>query len=167
MSAPDITDERFWGIIDEARRGGVTSADPKVLSQVLSFLSDGEVSAFGHMFYKKLCELNSWRLWAAGYVIAGGMSDDSFHYFRSWIIGKGKNVFDIAMKDPDEIGPWIDNRGVDNELLEYVATEIMEKRGGEDPRDLSDSHPDEMPRGQAFEEDTVRKVCPKLASLFP
>jgi hypothetical protein len=78
--------------------------------------------------------LNNWRLWAAGYVIAGGMSDDGFHYFRSWIVGKGKKVFDIAMKDPDELGPFIDDTEVDNELLEYVAVEIAKARKIGSPR---------------------------------
>jgi Protein of unknown function (DUF4240) len=166
MSVPDISDERFWSIIDESRRGNTSSANSKVLLQVLSRLSDREVSAFGHMFYEKLCALNFWRLWAAGSIIAGGMSGDQFHYFRSWIIGKGKDLFDAAMKDPDAIGPWIENRDVDNELLEYVATEIMETRGGEDPRELSDCNPDAKPRGKPFEEDTVGELCPKLAQLF-
>src|SRR5690242_11664201 len=130
MPAPAIADDRFWAIIDEARNGASASASPAALKSVLSRLSDSEVSAFGHMFYEKLCELNSWRLWAAGYIIAGGMGDDSFHYFRSWIIGKGRELFALALKDPDAIGPFIDTRGVDNELLEYVAVEIMEERGG-------------------------------------
>jgi hypothetical protein len=166
MSNPDITDERFWSIIGDAREGNAASAHPKALSRVLSLLGDEEVSAFGHMFYEKLCALNFWRLWAAGYIIAGGMGDDSFHYFRSWIIGKGKDLFDAAMKDPDGIGPWIDDREVDNESLEYVAVEIMEKRRGGDPRELSDCKPDAIPRGQPFEEDNVAELCPKLASLF-
>ena len=170
MSSPDITDERFWAIIDEARNGGSASASPEALSQVLSSLPDSDVSAFGHMFYEKLCALNFWRLWAAGYIIAGGigMSDDSFHYFRSWIIGKGKSLFDVALNDPDEMGPWLttDDRDVDNELLEYVAVKIMEQRGGPDPRDLSDCNPDATPRGEPFDENTVGDMCPKLASLF-
>lgn len=166
MNSPSITDERFWLIIDQARNGTSASTSPKALAAVLKPLSDDEVSGFGHMFYEKLCALNFWRLWAAGYVIAGGMGDDGFHYFRSWIIGKGKELFEIALKDPDEIGPWIDNREVDNELLEYVAVEIMKQRQGSDPRDLSDTHPDDDPRGEPFEEDTVKNICPKLAALF-
>jgi hypothetical protein len=90
MSSLGFTDERFWSIIDEARNGASASASPKALADVLQRLSVAEVSGFGHMFYEKLCALNFWRLWAAGYIIAGGMGDDSFHYFRSWIIGKGK-----------------------------------------------------------------------------
>jgi hypothetical protein len=166
MSAPSITDERFWAILEEARNGTSGSASPKVLANVLMRLSDAEVSGFGHMFYEKLCALNFWRLWAAGYVIAGGMGDDSFHYFRSWIIGRGKELFEIALKDPDEMGSWIDDREVDNELLEYVTVEIMEQRLGSDPRDLSDCNPDATPNGEPFDEDTVADICPKLALLF-
>jgi hypothetical protein len=161
-----MTEERFWAIIDEARGGSYASASPESLKQLLSHLPDSEVSAFGHMFYEKLCELNFWQLWAAGYIIVGGMGDDHFHYFRSWILGKGKDLFDLAMKDPDAIGPLIDNRDVDNELLEYVAVEIMEERGGSDPRDLNDRHPDDEPRGEAFDEDDLATVCPKLAAQF-
>lgn len=166
MASPDIADDRFWAILDEARGGSSASVSPKALSRVLSLLSDREVSAFGHMFTEKLCALNFWGLWAAGFIIAGGMGDDGFHYFRSWIIGKGKNVFDTAMKNPDAIGPWIDDREVDNEALEYVAVEIMENRGGQDPRELSDCDPDATPQGEPFEDDTVTEVCPTLASLF-
>ncbi|HLW53319.1 MAG TPA: DUF4240 domain-containing protein [Candidatus Angelobacter sp.] len=171
MAPPAISEERFWEIIEEARKGSSRSADPKALSRVLSRLSDREVSAFGYMFYEKLCALNFQKLWAAGDIIVGGMSGDQFHYFRSWIIGKGRTLFDVAIRDPDQIGPWIDgstinDRDVDNELLEYVAVEIMQKRGAEDPRELSDCHPDAMPRGRRFTEKTVRKVCPKLAALF-
>jgi hypothetical protein len=114
-----------------------------------------------------MCDLNQWRLWAAGYVIAGGMSDDSFHYFRSWIIGKGQKVFEVAMKDPDELGPFIDNPEVDNELLEYVPVDLLKERGlEEDPRDRSDRRTDEEPKGEPFEEDTVVAAFPKLAALF-
>ena len=168
VTTHNITDERFWAIMDEARNGGSASTSPKALSEVLNRLSDAEVSAFGYSFYEKLCLLNFWRLWAAGYIIAGGMGDDSFHYFRSWIIGKGKSFFDVALRDPDEMGPWLptDDRDVDNELLEYVAVKIMEQRGGNDPRELSDCNPDATPRGEPFDEDTVANLCPKLASIF-
>jgi hypothetical protein len=101
---PTITENQFWGLIDQARAGDSRSASPERLRKLLSQLSDDEVLDFGHIFYEKLCDLNQWRLWAAGCVIAGGMSDDSFHYFRSWIVGKGREAFEVAMKDPNELG---------------------------------------------------------------
>jgi len=164
---PKISENQFWTVIDQARAGRSASADPGRLGEILSRFDDDGVLEFGHMFYEKICDLNQWRLWGAGYVIAGGMSDDGFHYFRSWVIGKGKDVFEIAMKNPDKLGPFIDNVDVDNELLEYVAVNILEQRGvEEDPRDRSERRADSEPAGEPFKEDTVAASFPKLAVLF-
>ena len=93
------------------------------------------------------------------------MGDDSFHYFRSWIIGKGKQAFDLALKSPDGLAPLIDNNEVDNELLEYIALEVLEKKGiNEDPRERADRSPDDEPAGEPFDEETVAQNFPKLAS---
>ena len=95
------------------------------------------------------------------------MSDDSFHYFRSWILGKGRDAFEVAMRDPDELGPFVDNNEVDNELLEYVAVNVLEQRGvEEDPRDRCGRGADDPPTGEPFEEGTVAAAFPKLAALF-
>ena len=167
MSTPATRDDSFWKLIDESRVGDSATATPERLAGTLKRLNDDEVLDFGLTFYEKLCDLNQWRLWGAGYVIAAGMSDDSFHYFRSWIIGKGKAVFEVAMKDPDELGPYVDTDEVDNELLEYVAVKILEERGiEEDPRDRSDRRADDEPTGEPFAEETVAGSYPKLSALF-
>ena len=167
MSAPTMTEEQFWSLIDQARDGSPASASPDRMTEILAPLTDDEVSDFGLVFYGKLCDLNSWRLWGAGYVIAGGMSDDSFHYFRSWIVGKGREVFDLARNDPDALGPFVDDPEVENELLEYVAVEVLRDRGVDlDPRTRSDRSPDFNPTGEPFEEDTVAADFPELAAQF-
>jgi Protein of unknown function (DUF4240) len=155
-------EQRFWAIIEQA--GG----DPHELAKILSPLSNEEISAFSQAYYDRLCELNQWRIWAAGFVIAGGMGDDSFHYFRSWIIGKGKLVFDTAMADPDDLGPFVDDAEVSNELLEYVALDALKKRGvTKDPRDRSKHRSsDANPTGEAFDEETVSISFPRLSARF-
>jgi hypothetical protein len=167
VTEPRMTNERFWALIDQARAGSSASAPPKQLTKVLERLDDQEILEFGHKFYEQLCELNLWDVWAAGFVIAGGMGDDSFHYFRSWIIGKGKTAFDLALSDPDQLGTLIDDREVDNELLEYVAIEVLNHRGiEEDPRERSVRSPDDEPKGEPFQEETVARRFPKLAVRF-
>jgi hypothetical protein len=163
----DMSDEWFWGVIDEARGSSQRSASPERLAEILRKLSDVEILEFGDRFYQRVCDLNSWRLWAAGFLIAGGMSDDSFHYFRSWIVGKGKEVFEVAVKEPDDLGPFVDDREPENELLEYVTLNLAEQRGiEEDPRDRSGRRADAEPAGQPFNEDSVGSGLPKLASQF-
>jgi len=164
MSQSTMTDDRFWALIDQARAGSRASASPQQLSSVLETLNSSEIQDFGHAFYEKLCDLNHWRIWGAGYVISGGMGDDSFHYFRSWIIGKGKAVFELALTNPDELGPFVDTREIDNELLEYIPLKVLEKRGiKEDLREQSDRSPDGEPEREAFDEDTVAAGFPKLS----
>ena len=170
MTAKDRIEDDKRTFLDVGRRGAgwfdclrLSRAAQKGLER----LGDQEILEFGHRFYENLCELNHWNLWAAGHVITGGMGDDSFHYFRSWIVGKGKTAFDFAMQDPDELAPLVDHPEVENELLEYVPLEVLEGRGiKEDPRERSDRSPDDEPKGEAFEEETVAARFPKTASRF-
>lgn len=165
----------FWRLIDEARppldhgqdKAKRPSASPDKLKAVLSVLPEDEVAAFMRFFYGELIRLNRWTLWGVGYVIAGGMSDDSFHYFRSWLVGKGQDAVDQALRDPDGLGPFVDDPEVDNELLEYVALDLLESRGFEgDPREDMEGSADDEPAGDPFDEDTVSEQFPRLAAQF-
>jgi hypothetical protein len=122
------------------------------------------------MLYENVCELNTWRLWGAGHVITSDMSADSFRYFRTWIVGVGKRVFETAKKDPDALGKFIDFDedpiNVDNESLEYVALEIFKERGRDlDPRGLSSSSADDEPLGFPFDLQTLAVDYPMLTAL--
>jgi hypothetical protein len=159
----------FYSLIDDARDGldaPDPSVDPEELRAVLDKLGDEQVGEFGEEFYRQLIRLNQWDIWGAGYVIAGGMGDDSFRYFRSWLIGKGSDAVEQALADPDGLGPFIDTAEVDNELLEYVASEVLENRGmSYDPRDVVDGAASDEPDGDPFDEDTVNDNYPNLAAL--
>jgi Protein of unknown function (DUF4240) len=167
-----VTESIFWELLAKARRRGATSACECCLKRYLNKLGDQEVSDFGLMLHERVCELNTWRLWGAGQVITGNMSGDSFHYFRTWIVGVGKRAYNTAKSDPDALGPFLDMDedpvNVDNEPLEYVAIEILKERGlNSDPRDRSSCDADAEPRGIAFELGTLRSGYPKLAGQFP
>lgn len=43
------------------------------------------------------------QLWAAGYLINDGCSDDGFEYFRAWLIAQGREVFERVVADPDAL----------------------------------------------------------------
>lgn len=164
--------ERFYEIIDRARGEGAgpktPSADEDRLREVLNGESNEAVAAFALRYDGELMRLNRWSVWGAGYVIYGGMSDDSFHYFRSWLVGKGREAVETAMTDPDGLGAYVeDPEEVDNEGLEYVAIELLQGRGvEEDPRDAYDENADDDPEGEPFDEETVAGIYPRLAAGF-
>lgn len=156
-----MDDATFWSLIDRARSEGADpqtpSADPERLRAILEGEPDATVAAFGLRIVEEVARLNRWAVWGAGYVIDGGMSGDRFHYFRAWLVGKGKDAVEQALRDPDGLVAYVTPEDdLWNEALEYVAVEIMETRGGEDPRDafVGERGPDE-PEGEPFDEDTA------------
>ncbi len=166
-----MTESRFWELLGKGRRRGAISACDCCMKRYLSKLSDEEVSDFGLMLYEKICDLNDWRIWGAGEVIMPQMSGDSFHYFRTWIVGAGKRAFDTARKNPDALGSFVDPAkdpvNIENESLEYVAHDVLRERGlDEDPRNRSSRSADFEPQGEPFDPHTVKASYPKLAELF-
>lgn len=173
----------FWTLIDNARGGAAApshlgrlvgqrpdkakrgSADPDRLRELLDGLPTEQIAQFAEEFKAHHQALATLSLWGAGYVIAGGMSDDGFHYFRSWIIGSGREVYELALHDPDALGPYIDDpEEVENEELGYVTVALLEKRGESDPGERSTS--EEGPTGEPFDEETVEGLYPRLAAQF-
>jgi hypothetical protein len=162
-----VDDTRFWELIDEARDDTAPtapSAAPEDLSDVLDELSDTELLGFHRAFLEQLIRLNDWKVWGAGYVAEQGMSDDAFHYFRSWLIGKGKDAVSTALTAPDDLADFLgdDDEELDNELLEYVALDLLESRDLEPDDD--DLDPDDAPEGEDWDEDEVDAKYPRLAA---
>lgn len=44
-----------------------------------------------------------WNLWAAGHLALGGMSDDAFLDFRTWLLLHGRETFERVLADPDAL----------------------------------------------------------------
>jgi hypothetical protein len=161
-----VDESRFYELIEAARPGDAAqdlSADADELRTVLEPLSDEELTAFAARFDHELVRLNRWPIWAAGYVADGGMSDDGFHYFRAWLIGKGSAAVETALRDPDGLADFLnDDEELDNEELEYVAVELLESRELPEP-DTTDL-PDAEPEGEPFDERTVEEDFPRIAA---
>ena len=152
------SEERFWALLHES--GG----DEGRLQKLLRSESVDTVRAFARMFDQKLVELYRWDIWGAGYVIAGGMGDDSFHYFCSWILGKGQECYQAALSDPDSLGKFVDDpEECDNEGLEYAAVAIL---GDNAEQEATTGSADREPTGTPWEEDDLESLFPTLWQQF-
>jgi hypothetical protein len=164
-----VDDTRFWELIDEARDDTAPTApaaEPGGLSDVLDELSDAELLAFHRMFAAQLARLNDWKVWGAGYVAAQGMGDDSFDYFRAWLVGKGEDAVKTALTAPDDLVDFLSDHAeeFDGELLEYVALDLIESRGLQ-PEPIereADDDADGAPAGEEWDEDDVDAMYPRL-----
>jgi hypothetical protein len=157
---------RFYEIVESAREGIVPeapSADGESLRTALGTLADDEVEDFARTFEQELVRLNRWSVWGAGYAANGGMSDDAFHFFRCWLVGKGADAVQTALDDPDGLAGFLDPR-MENESLEYAALEELDERGLPDPRTEDGPQPDDEPEGERFDPDGVAARYPRITA---
>lgn len=90
-----IDEQVFWEIIEQSRSISETNSDfLEILQKKLESFKPNEIKNFNKIFIIKLNELNHWDLWALAYIWRHGCGDDEFDYFKSWVISKGKEIFD-------------------------------------------------------------------------
>jgi hypothetical protein len=172
--------EEFWAIVGETREEAEQSRRPgerviqshlRTLKRRLMTLPDSDLLSFGVHLDRVRVEANSWDLWGAGYLALGGMSDDAFIDFRTWLISHGQEVYERVRADPDALAElaWDDDEEdfADAEEWGYLPDEVYEDRTGDEPaREGGDDQGASEPAGEPFPEDegVLAVRYPRLAS---
>lgn len=158
----------FWSIIDDARSTVEDTYEvAPATTEKLKELSADEIVSFKQHQYELLDDSYRWDLWAVGYIINGGCSNDGFDYFRAWLMANGRERWETAMQNPEAIGEWAEPDEADYEDMLYVAVDAYTAKTGEEfPYDkLTVTHPSE-PAGERWEEDQLESMYPKLCKKF-
>jgi hypothetical protein len=162
--------ERFWSIVEAG--GRKAQEDPErhleAVRRALGKLPPDELIAFHRLFNRAMDDAYSWDLWGAAYLINGGCSDDGFAYFRSWLISRGRAVYEAAVRDPDSLAGLVDPDRDDYEFEDFwgLALDVYEERTGEAPPAFEGRGVE--PDGERWDFDDVEEVStrlPKLAAL--
>jgi len=173
-----IEDEQwFWSIIEQSLpHAADREAQLTALHAALSKLDPPALIRFGSVFEQLQRKSYAWSLWGAAYVIMGGASDDSFEYFRVWLISRGRTVFEAALRDPDALARLIPAdfaEALDFEELAYLADDIFIEKAGREAREDEITRPsmayvEVEPSGEPFEdsEAALAKRYPRLWARF-
>lgn len=128
-----INTDKFWALIDNAVKAsnGNDSIKEEYLIKELAKLSLEDITDFEIAFRKCVIDADDFKVIAAQKIIEGFVFDDIYLYFRCWIIGQGKNVYDEILKDPDYLSTLV-NKGdlCSFEELMYVATQAYAIKTG-------------------------------------
>jgi hypothetical protein len=155
-----MQESAFWDLIQKAR------GDADAVEAALKALPAEDIESFHNLYWTKHNLLHRWDVWGAGFLVAGGMSDDSFHYFKAYIIGKGQATYEAMIKDPDSTGEMMaDDDEIDNESLNYASQAAYEAvtGGGELPYL---SREGSGPSGEEWDEDDLVRLFPNLAARY-
>ncbi|MFC9112348.1 MULTISPECIES: DUF4240 domain-containing protein [Streptomyces] len=137
-----MDETEFWELVDIARQDA--EGDPEEQADLLVerlVLRDPEaVLDFARHFEARYHRAYRWDLWGAAWVLLDGAGDDAFDFFRCWLIGQGREVFEGALHDPDELadllGDFDEEIDGDGEDLGYAADEAYEQLTGTVAPDL-------------------------------
>lgn len=170
-----MDETEFWEIIDSTREAA--DGDPEdhadLLVERLVQLDPESVLDFARHFEARYNRAYGWDLWGAAAVLLGGASDDAFDFFRCWLIGQGREVFEGAVHEPDSLaellGDFDDELDGDAEDLGYAADEAYEQLTGVVAPDLGLPPQATEPAGTPvdFEDDAaLAERLPALWSRF-
>ena len=161
-----MKEPEFWKIVEKVRLSTDEIYErPGKLAQSLDGITHDEIRDFAEIYLDLVARAYTWPLWGAAFVISGGCSDDAFDYFRDWLISEGKEVYARALEDPESLADLEHIEEPELEEFRYVAEEVYEKKTGKtlEFRERQFSY---EPSGEAWDEDTVDKMFPKLAEKY-
>ncbi len=179
-----LKEDDFWALIENANKQNIQEAAFDDLVDALSQKSIEEIVEFNDFVNHFLQISFTSHLWCVAYVTLGGCSDDSFDYFRAWLISKGKLVFEEALKEPDSLLSPLKKLLKDEEEPEFedfllIASDAYFKKTGFDQDnyyeienklsifDLSQYQNDTIIFDWKEEdEESMKKICPKIFKAF-
>ncbi|MBF4136920.1 MULTISPECIES: DUF4240 domain-containing protein [Streptomyces] len=170
-----MDETEFWEIIDTTREraGGDPQAHAELLVERLLDADPEAVLDFARHFEARYNRAYTWELWGAAWVLLDGASDDAFDYFRCWLIGQGREVFEGALHEPDDLadllGPFDDEVDGDGEELGYAADEAYEQLTGAETPDLGIAPAPVDPSGTPIDledDDALAVRFPRLWDRF-
>lgn len=137
-----MSEDQFWDLLGSAhRKGDDWEEQLEWLVAKLSKKSAQDIIRFDYHFNQNYYRSYTSDLWAAAYIIMGGCSDDSFDYFRAWLMFLGKEPYEEALRNPESIIPYL--KEIEDDVPEfenflYVANTAYEEKTGMDQEDYLD-----------------------------
>lgn len=121
----------FWELIDKT--GEASGGDPfqqaELLIDALTQLSEDDILVYDSILWDLMDQAYVAELWEAANIIGCGCSDDGFMDFRAWLIGRGKDIFEKALADPENLAEVVEaGQETQVEALLYVAPKAYEKK---------------------------------------
>jgi hypothetical protein len=169
-----MNQDQFWDIIARACRSDLRKADEWAdnLEKELRRLAPDEIIEWNHLFDRLAFRARTVDLWGAAFTINGGASDDGFYYFRCWLIGMGKDVYEAAAANPDSLADVV-NPQFDAEAEIYAAAHqawmAVTGRPDTDHYPAREEYSDQPLPGEDWDFDDTEEVhrrLPRLAAIY-
>ncbi len=174
-----MTEAEFWELIEKSKQR--SKGDPVIQIRLLTewLVEKGEEAVFDFDAYRsRFTNLaHTSELWCSVNIYMGFCSDDSFDYFKAWLVAQGKEAYTNHVENPDSLlNIFLENRsikgGEDFLCIPYEAYEKL--TGKEDIEDYEDAYHSnlEIPAFPQIDldwienEERMRELCPNIYNMF-
>ena len=126
--------ETFWNWTEHATSGArLAMPNVALLDAAFERLADSEKAEIARSFHQVLDSADRLGLWQLCSLLSGQpCGDDSFSYFRRWLILQGKEVFTTVMANPDDLASFVRDGSVPKEpFVESIGMAEDSETGGE------------------------------------
>lgn len=170
-----MTEDIFWQLLEKVKK--VSKDDFGVmcehLTENLLKYSVDDIISFDNILSRKIKQATTYEMTLACFIINSYISDDTFEYFCSWLIGQGKNDYEAALADPNHFCNLLekgDNKNQDGEYLTTVAVQAFEEKTHKDSDEfygkLEYYEEPEIRRLTTIDREDYRKTLPLLFDKF-
>jgi hypothetical protein len=167
-----MDETEFWELVDGTREAA--EGDPEeqadLLVDRLLALDPEMVLDFARHFEARYNRAYTWDLWGAAWILLDGASDDAFDFFRCWLIGQGREVYEGAVHDPDSLAGFLDDFDEeidgDGEELGFAADEAYEQLTGTVAPDLGIPPAASEPLGPPLDLESDRVLAERYPKLW-
>jgi hypothetical protein len=167
-----MDETEFWELVDASRAAAEDDPDEQAdqLVERLVRLDPDAVLDFARHFESRYNRAYRWDLWGAAWVLLDGASDDAFDFFRCWLIGQGREVYEGALHDPDTLADLLvdfdEEVDGDGEELGYAADEAYEQLTGTVAPDLGIAPAASEPEGSSFDLENETLLAERYPALW-
>ncbi len=171
----------FWQIIENSLQNSYSLQEQKIyLSIELEELVAEDVIGFQLRLEQFLSLLHTAEMWCAACIMNDETDPKHFLYFKNWLISQGKELFDHAIANPDDLAEFFDEGFNGNDLYEFegfhlIANEVFENRFEHQLAEFIDENtlqlnPQNLPK-PSFDWDeenltNLQIICPRLFKIF-
>ncbi len=136
-----MNQQEFWRIIDKASQealGNDRVQEASLIRQLTNYPLE-DIIGFERILRQTLFKADDYKAVAALKIIQGWVTDDSYLYFRCWLIAQGQATFREALRNPEYLVDKCEKGSFPNfESLLYVADEayVAKTSGSMDDENL-------------------------------
>jgi hypothetical protein len=169
-----MDEQQFWRIVDDSYSNsfGEIEAQRDVLYQLLSEVSAEEIVAFDVKLAAAIHTLYSWELRDAARLLVDAGNDYRFRTFRTWVVSRGRDVYQRVMADPDALADLVAFGDLNDELdyadvLAYVAGVVYDDLYEEELAVTAPvpEGPEEEPTGTRSVNDSRSAIAERVPNL--